>query len=547
MLKDLRLRWYRVCETGPGGGGGVTEGQPRYGCSPLGGADCNHIEDLDGGLVHREEDRRFKTTHRGAQAHLGKFGCNARQSEKTGLVTPVFRGALTRMMTRDGLRPRGVCTPKRESTLTESSKSLVREISREKFELRQKTRAREWWRMVRRHTPKEQQRGVSIQHQHWRPQLNDYRSSLPCTLLSADLEIEKMVRKRVLDRRRTLKTAAPLTVNRSASSEDEPKRASLKSSDSSDDASPPKESVQKLRPVANNDSSDQVDSDDSSKDAAEKKSDSSQFSPSKSSSEEDWSAEDEKKPRASKKKSVRSATSKKRKFSSGKRARQTSKRGKRREEDVESDSSDESEYKSTRVKRRSKQRNRKDTYVESEESDHSEYQSSASEQESDDDDASWKHNNKSRFKTPVRGQRRSRRGKADSSEEEDQGEEHISPRRSTPARRSAARARARLKDDQAEDDDDDFVAVFPAHKKKSEDDEFDPDDEDDDDDEEDSILPSADDDDNVDGNNVDIGQDFLTAESSDDENPTGPSPILDIKYAPRRHPVPSEKDNFLRF
>jgi hypothetical protein len=104
-----------------------------------------------------------------------------------------------------------------------------------------------------------------------------------------------------------------------------------------------------------------------------------------------------------------------------------------------------------------------------------------------------------------------------------------------------------------------FGSANKRRKKKSEEDEeFDPDaeEEEEDDDADDDQLgeeSSADgdgdrDDKEYEAGNVDAQQDFLTADSSEDENAAGPSPMLDLKRTPssrsRRRTVEKDSDSF---
>lgn len=180
--------------------------------------------------------------------------------------------------------------------------------------------------------------------------------------------------------------------------------------------------------------------------------------------------------------------------------------------------------------------------------------------ENDESEASWHSSDvddegKAAFKTPVRGKRRRAKTLVESSGDND-GEESDSPRKSTP-RESATRARARIQkiEDYEEkvESENELTPIFGSGKrKKNEDAEFNPDTDDDepeddslgDNEIEESAAQTSDENDGTDDGNVDAVQDFLTADSSNDENATGPSPMLDIKYtAARRRKMAQEDDS----
>ena len=165
----------------------------------------------------------------------------------------------------------------------------------------------------------------------------------------------------------------------------------------------------------------------------------------------------------------------------------------------------------------------------------------------------------STYRTPRGTRRSSRVARLHSSDEE----EDYSPRRSTPSRRSATKALKRIhhdveKDENAEEEEDEEIVPSTRKrrkkKKSDEDDEYDPDMEEveDDNDEDLSDEGSSDafdeDDKQYKAGNVDAQQDFLTADSSDDENAAGPSPMLDVKRRPaarsRGRPAIQESDSF---
>jgi hypothetical protein len=180
---------------------------------------------------------------------------------------------------------------------------------------------------------------------------------------------------------------------------------------------------------------------------------------------------------------------------------------------------------------------------------------------------------KASYRTPRGSKRRGRSAQLeDSSDEEEEEEDDGSPRRSTPSRRSASKALARISDnvkkdanvEEEEEQDEKFPMTRKRRKKKNDDDddEFDPDAEDspeeeeeveeeDDLGDEDSSALSADDNDGAKkykAVNVDAQMDnFLTADSSEDENAPNPSPMLNIKSTPRsrrRSPVKQDVDSF---
>ena len=174
-----------------------------------------------------------------------------------------------------------------------------------------------------------------------------------------------------------------------------------------------------------------------------------------------------------------------------------------------------------------------------------------------DSEASWESDvddkRKKKRKPPVDTRHSGRITRLDSSEEE----EHGSPRR-TPSRRSATRALVRISHDVEKDEtvEEEDRAILSARKrkKKEEDEEFDPDADDaqeldaDDDlgDESSAFSAAADDDDDqqYEDGNVDAQQDFLTADSSDDDAAAGPSPTLDVKYSSRSRRSPVMQDSF---